>query len=72
MREFEALVLYHYDFIDKKNGKPRQGTKYLVSLGQFGNVDANGPLDKSLSELDVVKVELTYKDNKFRVINVIK
>ena len=71
MREFEALVLYHYDFTDK-TGKVRQGTKYRVSLGQFGIVEANGPLDETLSVLDLVKVELTYKDNKFRVIKVIE
>lgn len=71
MREFVALVLSHYDFINEK-GKHYEGTKYLVSLGEFGSVEANGPLQKGLTELDTVNVELTYKDNKFRVIKVIE
>ena len=71
MREFEALVLSHYDFINEK-GKHYEETKYLVSLGEFGSVEANGPLQKGLTELDTVNVELTYKDNKFRVIKVIE
>lgn len=67
MKEFNALVLSHYNFTNDK-GKTYKGTKYLVSLGEFGSVEANGPLDESLNVLDVVSVELTFKDNKFRVI----
>lgn len=71
MREFEALVLSHYDFTNEK-GKHYEGTKYLVSLGQFGSFIANGPLQKGLIEFDTVNVEITFKDNKFRVIKVIE
>ena len=71
MKEFQALVLSHYDFVNDK-GKNYKGTKYLVSLGEFGSIEANGPIDESLDVLSIVTVELTYKDNKFRVIKVIK
>ena len=71
MREFEALVLSHYDFINDK-GKRYTGTKYLISLGQYGSIEANGPVESNLDILSEVKVELTYKDNKFRVMKVIK
>lgn len=72
MKEFNALVLSHYDFVNKENNKRYTGTKYLVSLGEFGSVEANGPIEEGLSELGVVKVKLAYDRNKFRVTQVIK
>lgn len=72
LKEFQALVLSHYDFISKDNNKKYTGTKYLVSLGEFGSVEANGPIENSLNELSVVKVKLVYDHNKFRVSEVIK
>lgn len=71
MKEFKALVLSHYDFTNDK-GKRYSGTKYLVSLDQYGSIEANGPAEPTLDVLSEVQVELTYKDNKFRVVNVIK
>lgn len=71
MKEFDALVLSHYDFTNDR-GKHYSGTKYLVSLGQYGSIEANGPAESNLDILSEVKVELTYKDNKFRVIKVIE
>lgn len=71
MKKFDALVLSHYDFTNDR-GKHYSGTKYLVSLGQYGSIEANGPAESTLDVLSEVKVELTYKDNKLRVINVIK
>lgn len=69
MRYFKSLVLTHYDFTDKE-GKKVQKTKYLVSLGEYGPVEVCGPLDNSLEILSEVEIELTYKDNKFRVVSV--
>ena len=71
MKEFKALVLYHYDFIGK-DGKPCKGTKYRVCLDEFGLEEVNGPLNESLEPCSIVKVKLTYKDKRFRVIEVIK
>lgn len=71
MREFEALVLYHYDFEDK-NGKEVSGTKYLVSLGKYGTAIANGPFEEKLLPLMEVSVELAYENRKFKVKKVIK
>lgn len=71
MKEFNALVLNHYDFTNKQ-GKAVKVTKFLVSLGQYGSIEATGPLQNNLDILQEVSVELTYKDNKFRVIKVIK
>lgn len=67
MKEFKALVLCHYDFTNDK-GRRYTGTKYLVSLGCFGSVEANGNLNNKLNILEEVTVKLTYKDNKFRVV----
>lgn len=72
MKEFQALVLSHYDFVAKDDNKRRTGTKYLVSLGDFGSVEANGPAETSLPELSVCKVKLAYDHGKFRVTEVIK
>lgn len=69
MRYFKALVLTHYDFVDK-NGHEVKKTKYLVSLGEYGPVEVCGPLDTSLEVLSEVEIELTFKDNKFRVVSV--
>lgn len=71
MKEFNALVLSHYDFINEKNRK-FQGTKFLVSLEGYGSVEANGPYTPELDILSEVIVKLTYKDNKFRVIEISK
>lgn len=71
MKEFNALVLSHYDFINDKNRK-FQGTKFLVNIAPFGVVEANGPYAPNLEVLSEVKVILTYKDNKFRVIELVK
>lgn len=71
MKEFNALVLSHYDFINDRN-KKFQGTKFLVNIGIYGSVEANGPYTPTLDVLSEVKVTLTYKDNKFRVIELVK
>lgn len=70
MKEFNALVLYHFEF--DKNGNHYEGTKYRVSLGEFGLTEANGPLNLSLDPCSVVKVHLGFKNRKFYVIDVIK
>lgn len=72
LKEFQALVLSHYDFVSKENNKKYTGTKYLVSLGDFGSVEANGPAETSFPELSVCKVKLAYDHGKFRVTEVIK
>lgn len=69
MKEFNALVLAHYNFVDKE-GKEVKRTKLRVSLGEYGVVDLTIPLEESLEILSEVKVELTYKDNKFRIVSV--
>lgn len=66
MKDFDALVLMHYDFTNDK-GKQFKGTKFLVSLGTYGSVEANGPYTPDLDILSEVHLSLTYKDNKFRV-----
>lgn len=71
MKEFNALVLSHYDFINEKNRK-FQGTKFLVNLGEYGSVEANGPYSPELDVLSEVIIKLTYKDNKFRVVEISK
>lgn len=69
MKEFKALVLAHYNFVDK-DGKEVKRTKLRVSLNDFGIVELTIPLDESLDILSVVDVNLTYKDNKFRITSV--
>lgn len=71
MKEFNAIVLAHYNFTDNK-GKEVKRTKLLVSLGEYGTTECTIPLDESLDILQEVKVTLGYKDNRFRVNDVIK
>ena len=71
MKDFDALVLCHYDFTDKE-GKVVKKTKYRVCLGKYGTEDICGPLDNTQDIMSEVHVELTYKDNKFRIVNVKK
>lgn len=68
MKEFDALVIAHYDFTDKKTGKKVHTSKMLVSLGEFGSCELCSELANDCELLSVVKVQLGYKNNKF-VIN---
>lgn len=71
MKEFDALVIAHYDFKDRKDGRDVKTTKLLISLEQFGTIELCSPLANDLELLSVCKVELGYKNNKFVINNVI-
>ena len=72
MKEFDALCIAHYDFKDKKTNENVKKNKYLVSLGEFGCRELCYDLDETIDLLEVVKVNLGYKNNKFFISEVIK
>ena len=71
MKDFNALVVTHYDFVNKQ-GREVKTTKLIVSLGEFGTQVVNTPLANDIDVLSVIKVRLGYKDNKFIVDSIAK
>lgn len=69
MNNFKAIVLCHYNFENSK-GRTFQGTKFLVDLGNYGSVIANGPYKPDLVAFSEVDVILTYDSFKFKITEV--
>lgn len=66
----KAFVIDHYDF--EKNGKHYTGYKFMLDLGKYGSVYANGQCDQDLKLFTEVEVVCSYSYGKWNVSEVIK
>lgn len=64
MKEFNALVVAHYDFTNKL-GRKIVTTKLIVNLGEYGTIEVCSDLANDYDLLSEIKVHLGFKDNKF-------
>lgn len=64
MRQFDGLIVAHYDFTDKE-GRKVKTTKLKISLDQYGVIELCSDLANDFDLLSEVKVTLGFKGNKF-------
>lgn len=66
----KALVIDHYNF--EKNGRKYEGYKFIINLGTYGSVYANGQSDDELKLFNEYDVIVSYSYGKWLVNEVIK